>query len=49
MDIEEEENFSEINKSFINGLRNDYNIYKEKLSENPQNIFNPPQFQTMLC
>ena len=46
MDIEDEENLRENDKEFINGLRNDNNINNEAISENPPNIFNPPQFQT---
>ena len=46
MDIEEEENLRENDKEFINGLRNDNNINNDDLSENPPNVFNPPQFQT---
>ena len=46
MDIEEDENLIENDKEFIQGLGNDNNINNDNLSENPPNIFNPPQFQT---
>ena len=46
MDIEEDENLIENDEEFIKGLGNDNNIINNNLSENPPNIFNPPQFQT---
>ena len=46
MDIEEDENLIENDKEFIQGLGKDNIINNDDLSENPPNIFNPPQFQT---